>query len=123
MAEEAAEEPGAEPAENRRPDGTFGPGNNAGPKGRAGKKKDLLAELRAENEELKEKLAERGAREENKVLKARVKELEARAAELETLLAERDAEIGRLKGGEAVDDPGTDAALGLIEKLLAEAAG
>ena len=41
-----------------------------------------LAEARRENEELRAKLADRGLKEENKVLKARVKDLEAEVERL-----------------------------------------
>ena len=66
--------------------------------------------------ELEEKLADRGLREENKVLKGRVKELEA---EVERLGRE-NAEL-RGRAAEQDDaDPGADEQTGRIKKMLAE---
>ena len=113
------EEPGEEPAGNRRPDGKFAPGNSVNPAGRSASRKweEKLAERDRLIAELQEKLADRGLREENKVLKVRVKDLEA---EVERLGRE-NAELRGRADGQADADPGADEIDGQIERMLLEA--
>ena len=101
------EETGEELVVNREADGKFGPGSRANPAGRGASRKwqEQLAARDKRIAELEEKLADRGLREENKVLKVRVKELEGREEEL---LAEVER-LGRERGAVSQHYQGPDA--------------
>lgn len=115
------EKSGEEVVVNREANGTFGPGTRANPAGRGASRKwqEALADRDRRIAELEEKLADRGLREENKVLKARVRELEGREKDLLAEIERLGREGGTASANPPAEDGGAEAVLADIERLLA----